>query len=137
MQYFSARVPKRKVPTVLHSNISLGWSSTGVTVAGITGWYGKRSDQLNGNRGLAFDTSDRLYIADGGNRIQRWSIGASNGITMAGQENGTDGSGLASLYFPQDVAIDSSGSIFIVDTFNCRVMFWPPGAPTGKQVTAS
>jgi sugar lactone lactonase YvrE len=76
--------------------------------------------------GVAFDASDNLYIADDVNfRIRKVD---TNGIitTVAGNgTNGYSGDGgtatNASLYDPRDVAFDSFGNLFIVDTSNNRI----------------
>ncbi len=73
---------------------------------------------------LAIDSGGNLYIADeSGNRVRKVSGGkvttvAGNGISgyagdgKAGNDLGTE------LYMPQGVAVDSSGNVFIADTFN-------------------
>jgi len=113
-------------------------ASTGIvtTVAGngyttTNSWGGYSGDggpatsaELNWPMGLALDASGNLYIADYGNsRIRK--VLASTGIitTVAGtgfQAYGGDGGPATSayLYDPQGVAVDSSGNIYIADTFN-------------------
>lgn len=76
--------------------------------------------------GISFDRDDNLYICDTTNqRVRRVD---RNGIvtTVAGSgERGFRGDGgsalLAALFFPLDVAIDSSGNLFISDRLNQRV----------------
>ncbi|HEY0703403.1 MAG TPA: choice-of-anchor D domain-containing protein [Candidatus Acidoferrales bacterium] len=84
------------------------------------------SATLNDPQGIAFDGLGNLYIADAGNNVIR-RIDANGTITTyAG--NGTQGfSGdngaatSAELGFPQAIASDTSGNIFIADTGNNRI----------------
>ena len=82
--------------------------------------------QLNAPNGVAIDASGNIYIADeSNNRIRKVS---TSGIinTIAG--NGTGGYGgdggaatSAALYYPQGVAVDGSGNVYIADWFNHRI----------------
>ena len=80
--------------------------------------------QVNTPGGIALDSSGRLYIADSLNhRIRMLSGGvvstvAGNGL--AGYEgDGGSATGLdAKLNFPEGVAVDSAGNLYIADTAN-------------------
>jgi trimeric autotransporter adhesin len=102
------------------------------TVAGRNGTSGFSGDngpatsaQLNGPGSVIVDSSGNLYIADSGNnRIRKVSNGTIT--TVAG--NGTAGfSGdggpatSAQLVFPQSVAVDSAGNLYIADYTNHRI----------------
>lgn len=111
-------------------SLSCAWSQqytistfAGNRTAGFSGDSGAAtSAQLNLPLGLAFDSSGNLYIADSfNNRIRKVSGGTIT--TVAG--NGTGGySGdkaaatSAELLSPAGVAVDSSGNLYIADTFN-------------------
>jgi uncharacterized protein (TIGR03437 family) len=75
--------------------------------------------------GVAVDSSGNLYVADTvGRRIVKFSGGAYT--TVAGNGNigfgGDDGPGTrAALNDPMGIAVDSSGNVYIADTFNGRV----------------
>ena len=77
--------------------------------------------------GLAMDGGGNLFIADANNhRVRRVAAGTRVITTVAG--NGTfayRGDGLpatsASLFFPQGVAVDGGGNLFIADTYNHRI----------------
>ena len=74
--------------------------------------------------GVAVDASGNLYIADSDNeRIREVNHGTGVITTVAG--NGTPGySGdngpatAAELYYPEGVAVDASGNLYIADTVN-------------------
>jgi uncharacterized protein (TIGR03437 family) len=77
--------------------------------------------------GLAFDSSGNLYVADAGDqRIRKVSNGTITTVAGIGFGNG---GGLgdngpatsAQLSFPEGVAVDSSGNLFIADTDNNRI----------------
>ncbi len=83
------------------------------------------SAALNQPSAVALDAADNLYIADSSNhRIRKVSNGTIT--TLAG--NGTAGfsgdSGAATsaaLNFPQGVAVDAAGDVYIADTKNHRI----------------
>ncbi|HVI04638.1 MAG TPA: chitobiase/beta-hexosaminidase C-terminal domain-containing protein, partial [Sphingomicrobium sp.] len=86
--------------------------------------------QLNGPFGVATDAGGNLYIADTNNNVVRM-VAANTGLitTVAGNgQQGTippygDGGPAASanLSWPEDVAFDSSGNLYIADTSHGRV----------------
>ncbi len=102
------------------------------TVAGNSGMgYGgdnlpATSTTLFNPSGVAIDNVGSLYIADQGNhRIRKVD---TSGIIMTVAGNGTGGytgdnvSAISSgLFYPSSVAIDSTGIIYIADTYNHRI----------------
>ncbi|HLH44627.1 MAG TPA: hypothetical protein VKV74_16675 [Bryobacteraceae bacterium] len=102
-------------------------------VAGFSGDGGPAGNaSLNSPRGLAFDSSGNLYIADYYNsRIRVISNGTIQ--TIAGGAGpvfgyGGDG-GLATnavLNFPSAVAVDSSGNVYVSDTQNNAIRILTP-----------
>src|SRR5262249_43565373 len=101
-------------------------------VAG-TGFFGFSGDggpataaQLNNPQGMAIDGAGNLFIADGYNHRVR-KIGADGIIrTVAGtgsQGDGGDGGPATNsqLRYPQGVAVDSDGALYIADTSNGRL----------------
>ena len=98
----------------------------GTSHAGYSGDGGPAtSAQLDGPYGVAVDSSGSIYIADAGNhRIRK--VASGDYTTVAG--NGTGGfsgdgipAATAELNNPVAVAVDSSGSLFIADSYNQRI----------------
>ncbi|MGA3017764.1 MAG: hypothetical protein ABSF62_11640 [Bryobacteraceae bacterium] len=101
------------------------------TVVGMGGQGGFSGDGgpatkalIQGPSGIAVDRSGNLYIADyGNNRIRM--VTASTGIitTIAGSNTtGFAGDGgpatKATFWFPTGIAVDSSGNVYVADTYN-------------------
>ena len=79
--------------------------------------------------GIALDKSGNLYIADSANNaIREVTVGGGNIMTIAGLgptqpgfSGDTTGAAGANLNGPLDVALDSSGNLYIADTNNGNV----------------
>ena len=76
--------------------------------------------------GLALDSSGRLYIADIGHKRIRRIENDGTISTVAGSGHfrfaGDNGPAFDSLlYLPTSVAVSPSGSIYVMDSLNCRV----------------
>jgi hypothetical protein len=100
--------------------------------------------------GIAFDSSDNLWVADlGNNRVLMYPVAslATNGAAATvefGQPPGTaftsstfntPALGASSLYYPHGVASDSSGQIFVVDTLNSRTLVFTPPFTNGMAAS--
>jgi len=105
-------------------------SGTITTVAG-NGAYGYNSDSqqatsatLYNPSGVEVDTSGNIYIADTYNhRLRKVTVSTGIITTIAGTgTNGYTGNNIAAtsckLNYPQDVAVDSSGNVYVVDSDN-------------------
>jgi uncharacterized protein (TIGR03437 family) len=83
------------------------------------------SAQLGYLLGVAVDSAGNLYIADTSNsRIRKVSNGviatvAGSGAPFFGGDNGPATS--AQLWYPEGVAVDSAGNLYIADTLNNRI----------------
>jgi len=104
--------------------------------AGLPGVSGNNSNQkviledarFNSPSGISCDKSDNIYVADSGNNQIRKIYGGVYVTLLAGDPNCTSGfvSGnvlLSKFNSPQDVAIDSSGKIWVADTMNHAIRF--------------
>jgi len=110
-------------------------SNVGTVVAGGNG-AGTSTTQLNNPRGLYFDSStNSLLIANpGANNVVRWVIGASSWTLVAGNLNGSAGSGSTGLNNPWDVTSDSSGNIYVADRYNYRIQFFAANQTNGTTI---
>jgi len=102
-----------------------------VVGTGTGGYSGDGGDALSANiaspKGIFYDASGNLFIADSGNyRIRKIDVATNIISTVAGNGVGTfagDG-GLAtsaSLWVPVDIHVDSVGNIYIADRDNHRI----------------
>lgn len=107
--------------------------STITTIAGdgYGAYYGDGAgaaySEINHPIGMVFDSSDNLYFADSLNhRIRKIAAADSTITTVAGlgtPGNGDNGSFAvnAQLHYPESVALDSTGNLYIADFINNRV----------------
>lgn len=89
--------------------------------------------EINHPTSMVFDASDNLYFADSLNhRVRRIAVGGGTITTIAGAgEPGFSGDGglaaNALLHYPESVALDSTGNLYIADFINNRVRMVTPG----------
>lgn len=98
-------------------------SSTGVTIAGGNG-LGINSNQLNGPTEILLSKVDAaLYIADRmNNRVQKWFLNASSGITVAGSTTGLVGQTAFLMNGAYAIALNEDESyLYVTDTNNIRI----------------
>jgi len=89
--------------------------------------------QLYQPNGVAVDSAGTLYIADvGSNSVRK----VSNGLIFTVAGTGTQGSGGdngpatgAQLNYPEGVAANSTGTVYIADTMNSRIRAVTPTVP--------
>jgi len=79
--------------------------------------------QLSSPTGLALDAAGNLFISTFGNRIRMVTAGSGTITTVAGTGGfgytGNNGSATsATLAFPEGIAVDGAGNIYIADTQN-------------------
>lgn len=123
---------------MLATSFSVGWNSTGISLISTAGPSGTSATQLTNPYNMALDSSNTIYVSGCNNsRVQKFLTGSSTGTTVAGQSSGMGGSTLSYLNYPADVEVDSSGNIYVVDSHNHRVLFWPSGSSTGTIVAGN
>ena len=117
----------------------LRWNSTGTCVAGqASGTPGPAANQLQHPFALSLDSNMSLFIVDTENhRIQKWSSGATVGVTVAGQASGASGSSPFALTNPVGMAVDSASNLYFTDRDNSRVMYWANGASSGTTIAGT
>jgi len=112
----------------LDGNLCVADSGNNRIVVGnidIIGRFGWQVGEFDHPMDIAFDGL-RMYIADSGNnRIQRYSIVERTFSIIAGERTDKSENSLG-LYSPQGVATDSKGNVFIVDTWNNRILKTDP-----------
>jgi len=81
--------------------------------------------KLYGPEAVAVDASGALYIADtGNNRVRKVQNGTITNVAGNGTQGyiGDGGNAInAEMYYPEGVAVDSAGNLFISDTGNNRI----------------
>ncbi len=85
--------------------------------------------------GIVFNSFDTMYVADGNNnRVQMLLLGNTAAITVAGNSSGIGGSSANLLNYTNDVAVDSNGNVYVVDTYNNRIQLWTVNASSGITI---
>ncbi|CAF3887385.1 unnamed protein product [Rotaria sordida] len=95
----------------------------GIAVAGGNG-AGPESSQLNYPRAVVVSYKNgAIYVSDShNNRVQRWEMNASYGVTIAGSPSGQSGSSASLLFYLTGLALDPNETyLFVCDTGNNRV----------------
>jgi len=96
-------------------------------LAGTAGAFGSADGdgsaaRFSGPRGIATDATGNVYVADYGNRTIRKITPTGIVSTLAGaaaESGSADGSGSAARFrFPNDIASDASGNLYVADTNN-------------------
>ena len=89
------------------------------------GSSGTGDGQFNGAKSLDVDLEGNVYVADSWNhRVQKYS---GSGATFSGLPHayvaqwGSAGSGAGQFNYPQGVACDAAGYVYVVDTNNARI----------------
>ncbi len=100
------------------------------TVAGTTGGSGSADGtgvlaRFNHPAGVATDSADNVYVADTTNNTIRKITSAGVVTTLAGSpgaSGSTDGTGVAAHFkFPQGVATDSAGNVYVANAGNSTI----------------
>lgn len=101
----------------------LNGSSPGVTIAGGNG-AGTNANQLNFPINILLsEVDDSIYIADFfNNRVQKWFLNSSVGITVAGSLSGLAGQTASLVNRAYDIALSEDESyLYVTDRNNSRI----------------
>jgi sugar lactone lactonase YvrE len=82
------------------------------------------------------DRAGGLYVADStNNRVLHFPAGSTTADAVYGQNGSfttstcnTGGISAGTLCFPVGMAVDSNGGLYVADSFNARVLYYPPPA---------
>jgi hypothetical protein len=81
--------------------------------------------QFDSPSGVAVDSSENVYVADGGNFVIREINPAGLVTTLAGADTSygsADGAGAEARFSePAEVAVGPNGDLFVADTYNCTI----------------
>ncbi|MGH9664944.1 MAG: hypothetical protein ACRD9L_11020, partial [Bryobacteraceae bacterium] len=107
----------------------------GTGAAGFSGDGGAAaSATLNGPQGIAVDNAGDLFIADTRNNRIRAVVGGTISTIAGGGSTGLGDGGPATganLQNPGGVAVDSSGHVYVADTYNHLVRLLTPSSSAG------
>ncbi len=103
---------------------------------------GVSATSLSNPRRVALDSSGNLYVSDfNNNRVLFYPSGSTTATRVYGQagsftSNTANNGGISasSLNQPKSVAIDNNGNLYVADTGNNRVLFYPPGSIIATRV---
>ena len=109
-------------------------SKIGVTIAGNSnGVSGSDASSFSQCTGIVVDEHENIYVSDYNHRVMFWSRGSTSGVIVAG--NGTAMKENNTLNTPHGLQYDSStGTLYIADAYNHRIMHYLPGATSGTQI---
>ena len=102
-----------------------------------TNWYGN---------GVEIDKHGNMWVADGGNnRVLRFPVDPNSGVIaraadlVLGQRgflSAKSGDELYGLSGPSAVRVSDSGSVYVADTINDRILVFKPPFESGMQAVA-
>ena len=92
--------------------------------------------------GLVLDGSGNLYVADQyNNRVLYYTAGSTTATRVYGQggafnTNTLNKGGISanSLYYPDNLVLDSGGNLYVSDMANSRTLYYPAGSTTATRV---
>jgi uncharacterized protein (TIGR03437 family) len=118
---------------------------TTVVGSGLPGYSGDGGSateaQMNHPTGVAVDHSGNLYIADEGNSVVRRVTSGGEITTIAGNgtftpSKGDGGPAIAAQLDPYGIAVDTTGNLYVTDSFNARVRKLTPQVVKAVKMSA-
>ncbi|EQA38164.1 NHL repeat protein [Leptospira inadai serovar Lyme str. 10] len=114
----------------------------GVFTTGTANKGGRSANSLSGPQGLALDASGGLYVVDSGtSRVLYFPSGSTTATRVYGQNGDFTSNNnyvgvisADSINYPQDLDVDSSGGLYVVDRNAQRVLYFPSGSTTATRV---
>ena len=102
---------------------------------------GVSATSLNKPSAVAVDSTNGVYITDGdNNRVLYYPAGSTIPTRLYGQPNynsklaNNGGVSATSLDNPRGIALDKADNLYIADSYNNRVLFYPAGSTTATLV---
>lgn len=125
-QVFTTEAILCRVQTFSSDGKSLAaWGSTDAKPGGFGDYFAAFERKImRGPTGLCFDAKGRLWVNSIGGRVQQF---AATGEFLRGF--GEEGTEPGKFYAPHGLAIDSRGSLYVVDAFNHRIQKFDDGPP--------
>ena len=110
-------------------------NSTSEIVAGGT-FCGYAKTQLCKPTGVYFEAvTNSVIISDyTRNSVLRWIIGTSEWIRLAGNVSMIGGNTSAELNHPEGIGVDVIGNLYVPDSYNNRIQFFPVGQLEGLTI---
>lgn len=98
-------------------------TTSGITVAGVTGSAGGAYAQLYYPTAIYVDSNRAMYILDSSNyRVLKWNFGDSMGFVVAGG-NG-NGGGMNQIGGSNAMFVDSQSNVYVSEYSSHRVTLW-------------
>ncbi len=112
------------------------------TASGTNDPNGVSASSDNSFQQTVFDSNGNVYAADSGNsRILFFTPGSTTATQVYGQlgsftssTQNNGGISANSLMVPYDLTLDSGGNLYVADSYNNRVLFYPAGTTTATRV---
>jgi YD repeat-containing protein len=100
--------------------------STAGSYLGQFGLHGDGGGQFEGPEGIAADPAGNLYVVDNGDSRVEEFTSAGAFLMSFGSEGASSGTGEGKLKYPEGIAINAAGDVYVVDAGNNRIEEWTP-----------
>lgn len=100
---------------------------------------GVSANSLDNPDFLALDSSGGLYVSDFNNsRVLYYPAGSTTATRVYGQDGSFTtkacNTTTTTLCYPEGLALDSNGGLYVADTGNNRILYYPAGSTTATRV---